>query len=82
MQAAVLTRKLATGAVCAGCLAPALMEPSDRNYGKPFPLASLRPPPLGEETCVAEIKLPVPPDARYIDMSYFQRPVQRHETDG
>ncbi|KAF9414914.1 hypothetical protein HW555_007305, partial [Spodoptera exigua] len=64
-KAAILMRKLAKDAACAACLTPALMEPTDPNYAKPFVMPAFRPPPLGEEEpCVAKPQPQMPADVR------------------
>ncbi|KAH9644726.1 hypothetical protein HF086_003831 [Spodoptera exigua] len=63
VQAAILMRMLAKDAACAACLTPALMEPTDPNYAKPFVMPAFRPPPLGEEEpCVAKPQPQMPAD--------------------
>ncbi|XP_047028745.1 uncharacterized PE-PGRS family protein PE_PGRS54-like [Helicoverpa zea] len=64
-KAAILMRMLAKGAACGSCLAPALMEPTDPDYGQPNALPALRPPPDGEEPCTVMLKPLPPPDARH-----------------
>ncbi|CAH0686038.1 unnamed protein product [Spodoptera exigua] len=64
-KAAILMRMLAKNAACAACLTPALMEPTDPNYAKPFVMPAFRPPPLGEEEpCVAKPQPQMPADVR------------------
>nr|XP_049700714.1 uncharacterized PE-PGRS family protein PE_PGRS54 [Helicoverpa armigera] len=64
-KAAILMRMLAKGAACGSCLAPALMEPTDPDFGQPNALPALRPPPDGEEPCTVMLKPLPPPDARH-----------------
>ncbi|XP_028039691.1 uncharacterized protein LOC114250143 [Bombyx mandarina] len=66
-KAAMLTRKLCRDATCGACMAPALMELEDANFGAPPPLPALHPAPAAptDDICFDDFK-PEDHKARHI----------------